>query len=99
MEKRLKISALITLFNLVLGCAISDESGVRKNICTSDWYSLVEKQVPTGDGRGHGPDLGSSEWRSVVEFKLGIRGNPYIPPRHTDQWCDYIDKYYIQLRT
>ena len=41
---------------------------------------------------GHGPDIGSEEWKSVIEFKLGIRGNPDVPDRNSSQWCDYIDK-------
>ncbi len=27
-----------------------------------------------------------------MEFKLGIRGNPDVPQRETDQWCTYIDE-------
>lgn len=94
MGKILKSSALIFLFTSTVGCALS--SDIHKKTCTSDWYSQVEKQVSTGDGRGHGPDLGSGEWRSVVEFKLGIRGNPDVPPKNTDQWCDYINRNYIK---
>jgi hypothetical protein len=48
--------------------------------------------VTTGDGQGHGPDIGSDEWRSVVEFKLGIRGNPAVPPSNTDAWCRFVDE-------
>lgn len=47
--------------------------------------------MPTGDGQGHGPDLGSDEWKSVVEFKLGIRGDPQVPGRDSQAWCTYID--------
>ena len=59
--------------------------------CSEPWLQMVEQTLSTGDGRGHGPDLGSSEWRSVVEFKLGIRGNPGVPDRATEEWCTYID--------
>lgn len=59
--------------------------------CTEAWYEYVEARVSTGDGRGHGPDPGSDEWKAVVEFKLGIRGDKTTPPRNTQQWCDYID--------
>ena len=48
--------------------------------------------MPTGDGRGHGPDLGSEEWQSVVEYKLGIRGKTETPERNTAMWCRYIDE-------
>ena len=60
--------------------------------CSTPWLQMVEKTLSTGDGQGHGPDLGSSEWRSVVEFKLGIRGNPDVPDRATEAWCAYIDQ-------
>lgn len=73
--------------------------------CSSDWYQQVESQVNTGDGAGHGPDLGSDEWRSVVEFKLGIRDKqaspeqpalPPLPERNSEDWCRYIDEHHIQ---
>ena len=48
--------------------------------------------MPTGDGRGHGPDVGSDEWKSVVEFKLGIRGKSDLPGRDSEAWCRLIDQ-------
>ncbi|MEQ6890264.1 hypothetical protein ABE957_16450 [Halomonas sp. CS7] len=47
--------------------------------CSAAWVALVEARLGTGDGRGHGLDLGSGEWRSVVEFRLGIRDDPAAP--------------------
>jgi len=99
MSKKLNISALIVIVISTFGCAASEDIGVRKGLCSNTWYSLVEKQLNTGDGRGHGPDMGSLEWRSVVEFKLGARGDSEIPALDTDQWCDYIDTHYIRQRT
>lgn len=64
--------------------------------CSNDWYQQVDSQVVTGDGQGHGPDLGSSEWRSVVEFKLGIRGDSALADLNSEEWCHYIDAHYIQ---
>ena len=60
--------------------------------CSKPWLQMVEQKLSTGDGQGHGPDLGSSEWRSVVEFKLGIRGNSGVPDRDSEEWCTYIDQ-------
>jgi len=65
------------------------ESGVH---CSDAWYQSIEEKVPTGDGRGHGPDVGSDEWKSVVEFKLGIRGKQDIPRRDSEAWCRHIDQ-------
>ncbi len=41
---------------------------------------------------GHGPDLGSEEWKSVVEFKLGIRDQADLPSRNSEDWCRRIEK-------
>lgn len=59
--------------------------------CSDAWYRAIEAKVPTGDGQGHGPDWGSEEWKSVIEFKLGIRGTPGVPARDSTAWCTYID--------
>lgn len=59
--------------------------------CSEAWRSMVEEILPTGDGQGHGPDVGSEEWQSVMEFKLGIRGKTEVPALGTDDWCRHID--------
>jgi len=60
--------------------------------CTDAWYRYIEGHVPTGDGQGHGPDIGSDEWKSVIEFRLGIRGEPDLPARDSEAWCRAIDE-------
>jgi hypothetical protein len=65
----------------------------KPTLCSSEWYQSIEETVTTGDGHGHGPDVGSDEWRSVIEFKLGIRGTPTIPQRDSEAWCQYIDHF------
>lgn len=82
---------------ILLGIVITSScSGVQAPIldpepCSEQWQEYVEEKLQTGDSEGHGPDTGSLEWRSVVEFKLGIRGSPEIPSRESDEWCKYID--------
>ena len=44
------------------------------------------------DSAGHGPDIGSAEWMSAVEFKLGLRGGADVPELGTPAWCERIDK-------
>lgn len=61
-------------------------------LCSDSWYQWVERQLPTGDGQGHGPDRGSEEWQSVVEFRLGVRGQAQVPARKTEAWCHYINQ-------
>lgn len=77
------------------GCAATNESRAETQNCSSEWYALIEKKISTGDDQGHGPDLGSIEWRSVIEFKLGIRGDAGLPPRKSEQWCNYINAHFI----
>lgn len=60
--------------------------------CSDSWERFIEANVPTGDGQGHGPDIGSEEWKSVVEFKLGIRGGPEVPKRDSQYWCRHVDR-------
>lgn len=84
------------IFPLVIlmaaGCGHGQTRYSDMQPCTPQWQEYVEAKLQTGDSQGHGPDLGSLEWRSVVEFKLGIRGDPAIPSRETDEWCAYIDE-------
>jgi hypothetical protein len=77
------------------GCTVIKDKQHKTNLCSNDWYAFVEKQIFTGDGRGHGPDIGSIKWRSVIEFKLAIRGNKNNPPIESEDWCSYINNNYI----
>ncbi len=67
------------------------ESDAVAEPCTETWYRTVEATVSSGDGMGHGPDVGSEEWQSVIEFKLGVRGNPDVPDRNSQEWCRFIN--------
>jgi hypothetical protein len=81
---------LITLLTTLTlwGCAANK----RATPCSPAWNEWVEARLPSGDGMGHGPDIGSLEWQSVIEFKLGLRGDPDVPPRGSQRWCAYIDQ-------
>lgn len=84
--------ALLLCAIAIPSCAIESKSDPGPEPCSTQWFEFVEERVSTGDSEGHGPDPGSDEWRSVVEFKLGIRGDPKIPDRTTKQWCAYINE-------
>ncbi|TFY98582.1 hypothetical protein [Ramlibacter rhizophilus] len=60
--------------------------------CTDAFHRSVESRLGTGDAQGHGPDVGSPEWKSAVEFKLGLRGRADVPRRDSQAWCRYIDE-------
>lgn len=74
----------------------SDQSS--RHLCSTSWYQTIEERVPTRDTQMHGPDIGSDEWKSVIEFKPGIRGKPNLPSRDSDNWCRYID-HLVQERS
>ena len=77
---------------IMTGCSEPTEIAQYPVPCSKPWYDYAESAAPTGDGMGHGPDPGSEEWKSVIEFKLGIRGNPEVPDRSSDAWCQFIDE-------
>ncbi|QOL25952.1 hypothetical protein LP316_01145 [Thalassotalea sp. LPB0316] len=87
---------LVLCWFFLLGCSQTHVVEQAEQPCTPAWYQAVEAKVTTGDGLGHGPDVGSDEWKSVIEFKLGIRGDPSIPERNTPQWCEYIDNLVLK---
>ena len=58
--------------------------------CSLPWYAKVDSILNIGDAQGHGPDPGSAEWRSAVEFKLGIKNEKGKPDIMSADWCDYI---------
>ena len=59
--------------------------------CSDAWIQAVEKQLSVGDGQGHGPDLGSDEWRMVIERRLGP-DPANLPDRSSDAWCDAVSQ-------
>lgn len=81
----------------LVGCNATESASIASVesvpvTCSQAWYQQVEAQLPITDKQGHGPDIGSLEWRSAVEFKLGLRGNGNNPPVDSDQWCGYIQQ-------
>ncbi len=60
-------------------------------LCSDAWNRLIDAKVTSGDGLGHGPDIGSDEWKGTIEFRLGVRGKPGLPSRTSEAWCGTID--------
>jgi len=60
-----------------------------------DSFEAIERKLKTSDSHGHGPDIGSNEWKSVVEFKLGVRGEAFLPPHNNPHWCKFIESALI----
>ncbi len=98
--KQTSVLAVIVFYLVsIVSCSVVGDRELNSLVCSANWYTYVEDQILTGDNHGHGPDLGSTEWRSVIEFKLGIRGDgrgdKNRPALESDQWCKYIDDNYI----
>jgi uncharacterized protein len=69
-----------------------------QSLCSDAWYQAIDKRLQTADAQGHGPDIGSDEWKSVIEFKLGVRGGANVPERSSEKWCTYIDQQTKAMR-
>ncbi|GAA5188320.1 MliC family protein [Ferrimonas gelatinilytica] len=80
------LCVVISLFPITLQAAQGETP------CSGNWQRYVEANLPSGDGAGHGPDLGSVEWQSVIEFHLGVRGDGSLPSKESEAWCHYIDR-------
>lgn len=76
---------------VLAGCTIERQASPTPEPCSETWFAWVENRVPTGDNAGHGPNPGSAEWKSVIEFRLGIRDDPAVPDVDSDAWCGHID--------
>jgi uncharacterized protein len=89
------MSQRMVLFLIVIAASaqakeVQEPGPLAEVPCSDAWYRSIEARVVTGDGLGHGPDIGSDEWKSVVEFKLGIRGERDLPGRDGEAWCRHI---------
>ena len=91
-RKGITLTIAVTALLVLSGCSEPARKAENSSVvCSPDWYVYAESVISTGDGRGHGPDPGAEEWRSTIEFKLGIRGLAEVPERMTNDWCQYID--------
>lgn len=92
-KKQAAIRGFFTaIFMFVAGFQGSSADPNRPPPCSDPWYPYIDGIVVTGDGAGHGPDVGSDEWQSVVEFKLGVRGDSNVPARSSAAWCEFVDE-------
>ena len=87
MKFAIAIFVVLAAFNLRVSAGAESAAP-----CSEEWNRFVDQQLISGDGQGHGPDLGSGEWKGVVEFKLGIRGQADLPARDSDDWCQLVDQ-------
>lgn len=86
---KITIAIFVVLAAFIVRANAGAEPGVP---CTEEWNRFVDKKLVSGDGQGHGPDLASDEWKGVIEFKLGIRGQADLPDRNSDAWCQLVDE-------
>lgn len=77
---------------IAVGCASGAAAAASPPPCSDAWYRSIDAKVRSADGQGHGPDVGSDEWKSTIEFRLGVRGKPGVPKRDTGAWCSFIEQ-------
>lgn len=71
--------------------AACDELPERTDVvCSPSFYDVIESRVHVTDDEGHGPDLGSGEWKRAVEHKLGVRQGADFPAIDSDAWCQRV---------
>jgi len=85
-------SGILARTALLVLLAVTCGSGHARGACTDAQYRAIAAKVATDDGKGHGPDIGSDEWKSTVEFRLGVRGNASVPARDSAAWCPYVER-------
>ena len=90
--KRSMIRLLLATFGALVTTAALAAQSPAPPLCSDAWNRMIDAKVTSGDGRGHGPDIGSDEWKGTIEFRLGVRGKPGIPPRSSEAWCRTIDE-------
>jgi hypothetical protein len=90
---------LAATISLACACSSTSHDNARAQKCSPAWYQTVEDIISIIDNHGHGPDLGSKEWRGAVEFRLGIRDQPEVPSIESDEWCNFIHENYISSAT
>ena len=85
----------LPLLSIVLiGCESFSNNTQAANTsppCSPEWNRMVEQQISTGDGHGHGPDIGSSEWYYVIHRKLRWP-EPANPQPGSPDWCQRADQ-------
>ena len=47
------------LLLIIAGCSSVAQKGETYSPCSEAWFNHVEQRINTGDGYGHGPDIGS----------------------------------------
>lgn len=93
MEQYMKVNLLVALLlTFVIACSSNKENNLANTTpsCSPQIYQLISDQVQTDDALGHGPDIATDEWKSTIEFTLGLRGESSTPSHTSDQWCGYI---------
>lgn len=65
--------------------------------CTTDDYQRIDHFIHSSDSQGHGPDIGSNEWKQVVEFKLDLRKRKSAPNIQSPSWCSFVLQHLATL--
>ncbi len=89
------IAACHTLPEQPENLVIQETAAAIGDTCSIASLTEIDRQVSSQDSHGHGPDIGSSEWASSIEHRLGINELNNKPPMLSSQWCNFIAQQQI----
>lgn len=101
----LKMNTYLSIFAILvlLGCADTTDGALDIEMqelkdsnaltpCSKAWMVFIDDSITTQDENQHGPDIGSAEWKSTIEYKLNVKNNPEVPDQNSQDWCIYVDE-------
>ena len=92
------VQKVVLVSGLLVGLVACDSAmfkgkEVVPEVCSAPWFEYIEEKVAVIDEHGHGPDVGSVEWKFSVEHRLGIADSEQLPLRQSEAWCAYIQSH------
>lgn len=90
LQQASRLCASLALVAAASGCISAKVNTLDTGDCAQAQFVEIEQRLSTTDGWGHGPDVGSAEWQSAVEYLLGVDRNARIPAAGSQAWCQHI---------
>lgn len=100
MSKYLSVM-LFSVTMLLSGCQLRTENDANSPalpttpaLGSADWQQWVDTNIQSGDGQGHGPDIGSEEWCGTIDHRI-FRGSTGLTPC-SDEWNQKVTEVILK---